>query len=285
VTAQTAVTEWEHDAREPPPASTRFELGGLGQGRNQFTEISIFGLVGNGNLRPCRCRGMRFATGPSPLAGNGRARRARPLSANPSGTTSSTSSAFAADYIHGTQIEVAFVSTNSISQGEQVSVLWTYLLSRYRVKIRFAHRTFAWESEARGKAHVHVVIIGFGLSKPLKRFLFDYETPTSDPVVREVTNINPYLVDGPSLVVEKRMRPISPVPEMDFGSKAADFGHLTLSEEERAELIEDYPHREAMASSVAWIRGVYQRHPPLLSLAERHLPVCPEGVPPGAGKA
>jgi hypothetical protein len=154
----------------------------------------------------------------------------------------------AADYIHGTTTKVAFVSTNSISQGEQVGVLWSCLLSRYLVKIHFAHRTFPWESEARGKAHVHVVIIGFGLSNATKKFLFDYETPTSEPVVREVTNINPYLVDGPDLVVEKRMRPISAVPEMDFGSKAADFGHLTLSEEDRAELIEHYPFAES------WLR-------------------------------
>ena len=154
----------------------------------------------------------------------------------------------AAEYIQGTAVKVAFVSTNSISQGEQVSVLWGTLLSQYRIKIHFAHRTFPWESEARGKAHVHVVIIGFGLGDTPHKYIFDNDRGTRYSSVSSVKNISPYLIEGNDVLVYKRMHPLSSVPEMDFGSKAADFGHLVLSEEERSDLISKYPFTES------WIR-------------------------------
>ena len=102
----------------------------------------------------------------------------------------------AGDYIQGTQIKVAFVSTNSITQGEQVGIVWNELFNRFHLYIHFAHRTFSWESEARGKAHVHVVIIGFGCFPPNVRTLFDYHDQKGEPVVFHARNINPYLADA-----------------------------------------------------------------------------------------
>ena len=101
----------------------------------------------------------------------------------------------AAEYIHGTQIKVGFVSTNSISQGEQA---WHFvdrsLFRNLRLKIHFAHRTFAWESEARGKAHVHVVIIGFGAFDTTGKRIYDYES--EKVTVVPAKNISPYLIEG-----------------------------------------------------------------------------------------
>ena len=86
----------------------------------------------------------------------------------------------AAEFIQGTNIKVGFVSTNSITQGEQVGPLWDILINKYKVKIHFAHRTFKWSSEARGKAAVHCVIIGFALTESTHPTLYDYETPESE---------------------------------------------------------------------------------------------------------
>ena len=87
----------------------------------------------------------------------------------------------AAEYMKGTGIRCAFVSTNSISQGEQPGILWGELYGRHHMKIHFAHRTFPWESEARGKAHVHVVIIGFGATDVPAKFITDYDTDLDHP--------------------------------------------------------------------------------------------------------
>ena len=147
----------------------------------------------------------------------------------------------AAAYIQGTAVRVAFVSTNSITQGEQVSVLWSNLLSRYRVKIHFAHRTFPWESEARGKAHVHCVIIGFGLGDVPEKRLYDYDHDPMNPAVSVVRNISPYLIEGNDTVATKRSKPIADVPPMVFGTKVVDDGHFVLDATERADLLRDYP--------------------------------------------
>lgn len=106
----------------------------------------------------------------------------------------------AAQYIQGTATKVALVSTNSITQGEQVSILWGELLNRYGVYIQFAHRTFKWSNEARSNANVFCVIIGFGLQKHTARRLYDYVTPKAAPQELRVKNINPYLVDGPNII-------------------------------------------------------------------------------------
>jgi len=143
----------------------------------------------------------------------------------------------AAEYIQGTQVRVGFVATNSITQGEQVPVVWGLLFGRYRVKIHFAHRTFAWESEARGKAHVHVVIIGFGASDTGNKRIYDYDTDPEHPVVSDATNISPYLTPGSDSFVTKRTKPLADVPEMRCGNKPSDGGNFILTDAEKKQLL------------------------------------------------
>ena len=149
----------------------------------------------------------------------------------------------AARFIENTRIKVAFVSTNSITQGEQVGVLWSYLLKK-RLKIHFAHRTFKWNNEARGNAAVHCVIIGFAAFDISRKYLFDYQTPTSEPHEIETRNINPYLIDAADLVMLSRSESLCEVPEIIFGSMPNDGGHLILSDEEKAELLLSEPQAE-----------------------------------------
>jgi len=135
-------------------------------------------------------------------------------------------------------IRTAFVSTNSITQGEQPGVLWPEML-RQGVKIHFAHRTFQWSSEARGKAAVYCVIIGFALEDTTDKYLFDYETYNSEPHMRKATNINPYLVDADDLVLTYRSKAICDVPPIVYGSKPADGKNLLLSSAERDTLLKE----------------------------------------------
>nr|WP_276709764.1 type IIL restriction-modification enzyme MmeI [Thiomonas arsenitoxydans] len=145
-------------------------------------------------------------------------------------------------------IDVAFVSTNSITQGEQVAALWPTLLQA-GVKIRFAHRTFQWSNEGKGIAAVHCVIIGFGLREPQHCTLFDYGDDIKGDGQRiTAKRINPYLVDAPDVVMTSRRTPIQNVPEMVYGSKPTDGGHLLLTPEERAALLQSEPH------AAKWIR-------------------------------
>lgn len=146
----------------------------------------------------------------------------------------------AAEYIQHTKIVVGFVSTNSITQGEQVGVLWNALF-QFGLKICFAHRTFKWESEARGKAHVHVVIIGFGVQPPARAVLFDYDGISAEPQLIQVSRINPYLVDGPDILLLNRSAPVSDCPELNYGSFALDDGHYTLAAAERQTLLNECP--------------------------------------------
>lgn len=127
----------------------------------------------------------------------------------------------AIDYVRGTKTRVAFVSTNSIAQGEQVGVLWTELLSR-GATIHFAHTTFAWRSEARGKAHVHVVIVGFGSFESESKKIFNYQSAKSTPCPSIATNINPYLVDAPNVVVRTRKTSINGDLRLNYGSMMID---------------------------------------------------------------
>jgi hypothetical protein len=149
----------------------------------------------------------------------------------------------AARFIENTRIKVAFVSTNSITQGEQIGTLWSYLLEK-GIKIHFAHRTFKWNNEARGKAAVHCVIIGFADFDITRKHLFDYQTLTSDPHEIETKNINPYLIDAADLVVLSRSKTLCDVPKIIFGSMPNDGGHLILSDEERTELLLSEPQAE-----------------------------------------
>lgn len=152
----------------------------------------------------------------------------------------------AAQFIQGTQIKVAFVSTNSITQGEQAGLLWQPLLNRYGIHIHFAHRTFKWtidEKKAKGMrvAAVHAVIVGFAAYNAPQKYLFEYETIKSDPHRIAAQNISPYLVDAPSVVIQTRNTPISDVPKMQWGNKPTDGGHFILSPEDKKELLNKEP--------------------------------------------
>ena len=138
------------------------------------------------------------------------------------------------------EIETAFVSTNSITQGEQAGILWSYLFDKGLI-INFAHRTFEWTSEARGKAAVHVVLIGFSFKDRKEKHLFDYETIKADPHLSYATNINQYLVDAPNIIIESRRKPISNVLPIIFGSMPNDGGNLLLSPSEKDELLKKEP--------------------------------------------
>ena len=138
----------------------------------------------------------------------------------------------AAELIQGTTIKVAFVSTNSIVQGEQVGILWNELFHRYKIKIHFAHQTFRWNNEARGNAAVHCVIVGFANYDIPRKRLFTYEDITSEPVEVSAVNINPYLVEGRDLVIGNRSLPLCPVPKMIWGNKPTDGGHFLFEDTE-----------------------------------------------------
>ena len=146
----------------------------------------------------------------------------------------------ASKYIQNTNIKVAFVSTNSISQGEQVGVLWSELFNKYNIKIHFAHRTFKWGNEARGKAAVHVVIIGFATFNADEKFLFEYENVLGEPHAIKVSNINPYLVAGKDIIILSRTKPLCKVPEIIKGSETTDDGHFMLSVDEVKYLKDNY---------------------------------------------
>jgi len=145
-----------------------------------------------------------------------------------------------ADFIQNTRIKVAFVSTNSIAQGEQVGVLWSYLSER-SVKIHFAHRTFRWTNEARGKAAVHCVIIGFAIFDINRKLLSDYQTPTSEPHEIECKNINPYLIDQADIIITNRRKPVCDVPPLVFGNMPNDDGNFLFNDEELTEFLEKEP--------------------------------------------
>jgi hypothetical protein len=147
----------------------------------------------------------------------------------------------ASKYIQNTKIKVAFVSTNSISQGEQVGILWKELFSNYGIKIHFAHQTFNWSNEAKSNAAVHVVIIGFASFDTTNKKIFEYEDIKSDAHEKIVKNINPYLVEGDDIVIEKRRKSLCDVPNISFGSMPNDGGNFLLTDEEKEELIKNEP--------------------------------------------
>ena len=143
---------------------------------------------------------------------------------------------------------IGFVATNSITQGEQIAQLWPLLLDRHRLEIAFAHRTFAWGSDARGKAHVHVVIIGLDTTElaPPDRRLFTYEDLNGEPLESRHAVITPYLFDGgalanPHLVVREESRPINVMPRLKTGVQMIDNGILTFTHEEYRDFLADEP--------------------------------------------
>lgn len=142
----------------------------------------------------------------------------------------------AAQLMQGTEIRTAFVSTNSITQGEQVAGVWKPLYDRFGIHIDFAHRTFRWDSEASLKAHVHCVIVGFSIApNSEKKRIYTSER------FQEVQNINAYLIDAPDVFIESRNRSLSSVPEMVYGNKPTDGGFLFLTPEEYQQAIENEP--------------------------------------------
>lgn len=137
-------------------------------------------------------------------------------------------------------VRTALVSTNSITQGEQVGVLWGWLLKQ-GVKIQFAHRTFQWNNEGKSVAAVHCVIVGFGLQDLPEKTIYAYEDIKGEPVAVTATNINPYLVDAPDVVLSRRSKPLCDVPEIRFGNQPIDGGNFVLSQEEAEQLKAKHP--------------------------------------------
>lgn len=142
-----------------------------------------------------------------------------------------------AKYIQNTKIKVAFVSTNSIVQGEQTSILWGQMLNKYNIKIHFAHRTFKWSNEAKGNAAVYCVIVGFSNLDTSNKIIFEYEDIKGEAHELKAKNINPYLVDAKDILITKRTNPLCNVPKMSFGNMPLDGGHLLLTEEEKNNFI------------------------------------------------
>ena len=149
----------------------------------------------------------------------------------------------AAELIQGTEIHVGFVATNSICQGAQVPILWDVLLNRFRVTIDYAYQTFKWESEASERAAVHCVIIGFSVVGERVKLLFG-----SNGTAQKVSNISPYLVEGPSMFAVSQKTPLCDVPQMNFGNQPRDGGYFILSEEEKSELENNDPR------AAVWVR-------------------------------
>jgi hypothetical protein len=156
----------------------------------------------------------------------------------------------AAQFTEKTEIRTAFVSTNSIAQGEQVGILWGELFGKYKLKIQFAHRTFAWSNEAKGNAAVHCVIIGFGTQSIENKRIFDYENVKSEPIERKVKNINSYLAEGNDLTVLKRTKPLCNVPAISRGNMANDDGNfIFFNESEKDDFLKTEPNAAPLIKS------------------------------------
>ena len=190
-------------------------------------------------------------------------------------------------YFRGHRARIGFVATNSITQGEQVAQLWPALFERYDLEIAFAHRTFAWGSDARGVAHVHVVIIGLSDRNSVTnaRRLFTYETLGGDAQEIQAAAISPYLIDAGQLsdrhLVVKRLRAsINSFPKISVGTKPVDGGHYLMGEEERAQFVAEEPRAagllrpflgsdEYINGKKRWILHVSGQSPTLLRSLSR----------------
>jgi hypothetical protein len=154
----------------------------------------------------------------------------------------------AAAYVGDRPIRIGFVATNSLTQGEQVGQLWPLLFTKYRVEIAFAHRTFAWGSDARGVAHVHVVIIGLAPRgmEPAEKRLFSYADIKGEPSETRHTALSPYLIDASGLtdrhmVVREVTQSLSSAPKLISGTQPIDDGNYIFDENERAEFLRKEP--------------------------------------------
>jgi len=147
----------------------------------------------------------------------------------------------AAQLIQNTSIKVAFVSTNSIVQGLQTSILWRQMLDKYNIKIHFAHRTFKWSNEAKGNAAVYCVIVGFANFDSDNKRVFEYEDIKGEAHELKVKNINPYLLEGDDILIDRKQNPICKVPQMCFGNMPADGGELLFTTAEKNAFLEKEP--------------------------------------------
>lgn len=177
-------------------------------------------------------------------------------------------------YTQGHNVSFAFVSTNSIVQGEQVGLLWPALLDQYKLDIAFAHQTFAWGSEARGKAAVHVIAIGLEPrehARSTKR-LFSYPDIKGDPTETKCQAISPYLIDAskladPHLIIKDTRKALTPRPPVLYGSKPTDNGGLIFSALERAEAISKEPMLAAYFRPLIGAQDFLSGTEPILPLA------------------
>ena len=193
----------------------------------------------------------------------------------------------AGEYVQKSTARIGFVATNSITQGEQVAQLWPILFERYKLDIAFAHRTFAWGSDARGMAHVHVVIIGLAKRDDALRQkrLFSYDSPKSDPQQSQHTALSPYLFDAsgltdPRVVVREAHLPINGLPKLIIGSKPIDGGHYIFNFDERAAFLCEEPgaepylrpyvgSREFLQGGMRWILHLADVPPHILKTLPR----------------
>ena len=163
----------------------------------------------------------------------------------------------AAQLMYNTAVRTAFVSTNSITQGEQVASVWKPLYERFGVHIDFAHRTFRWDSEASLKAHVHCVIVGFSeAANAAARIIYD------EGSVQKVENINAYLLAAETIFIEGRKLPISQVPNMIGGNRPVDGGHLLFKQDEMEAFIKAEPNSakffKKFSMGADYIRGKFR---------------------------
>lgn len=181
----------------------------------------------------------------------------------------------AAAMMKGSDIKAAFVSTNSITQGEQVAALWKPLFAQYEIRIDFAWRTFRWNSESTEKAHVHCVIVGFSHkdSAETQKLIFDKEKKTA------AQNINGYLLDAPDIFIEKRAEPLCDVPSMLRGSAPVDGGNLLMTIEEKMEYVKKEPQGEKFLRPFMMGKDFIDRKPRwcfwLVDASPADLKACP----------
>lgn len=175
------------------------------------------------------------------------------------------------EYIDGTKIEVAFVSTNSIVQGETVARFWNFMQGDI---INFAYKTFVWDSEASAKAHVHCVIIGFAKHSRQEKYLYDNGRVTA------AKNINHYLFDGDNVLVRSRNTPICNVPKMIYGNKPADGGNLIIEDNELENFLKKDPNAKKyihpLLGASEYIKGNKRWCLWLVGVSPEELKKCPQ---------
>ena len=181
----------------------------------------------------------------------------------------------AAEYIQNTGVRTAFVSTNSITQGEQVAAVWKPLYDRFGIHIDFAWRTFIWNSESNEKAHVHCVIIGFGCSdNNHMKNLYELSSP------KMVKDINPYLVEGKPVFIEARRKPICDVPVFVRGSQPTDDGNFIFTAEEKNVFLAKEPQAEKFIRPFMMGKDFIDRKPRyclwLVNALPQDIRKCPE---------